>query len=265
MRCRLMTYAPIGWCAFFAALAIFSPVVQAATLPFLSAEPAAVSGEMVLTMGEKETFPQLPPPPPASAREQRAPRISSDNEPGSNPYEDESALGDHLHGEELHHAIPPEELLKIRAAAESGDATAQGMLGELYHEGKGVERDLRKAFYWFRLGAEKEDSTSILYLGRYFKGEFPELKIGKDLDEAEKWLLKLAKKGDAPAMGVLGALLFERVRNGEEHRKEEATWWYNRATGGMWDENYVPPSLRSEEDKKTTETLEEAGHEKQMQ
>jgi hypothetical protein len=62
------------------------------------------------------------------------------------------------------------------------------------------------------------------------------------MDEAEKWLQKSARKsGDMQSMAVLGALLFERVRNGEADRMDEAKWWYNRATGGEWDESYEPP------------------------
>lgn len=142
--------------------------------------------------------------------------------------------------------IPQEELLKIRAAAESGDADAMGELGEFYHEGRGVERDLRKAFYWLREGAAGGNLRSMLYLGRYYRGEFPQLGLAKDLDEAEKWLLEVARTDDRQGMLQLSAVLFERARNGQPERRQEANWWYNRATGGDWDPDYVPPALRED-------------------
>lgn len=144
----------------------------------------------------------------------------------------------HMHEPE----VPAAEMLKIRAAAEKGDAGAQGVLGEMYHQGSGVERDLRKAFYWFRHGAEGGDRNSMIYLGRYYNGEFPELGI-RDLDMAEQWLQKQAVAGDQYAMTLLGQVLYAKVREGQKNRQQEASWWYNRGTGGGVDESYTPPSL----------------------
>ncbi|MCH2546857.1 MAG: sel1 repeat family protein [Alphaproteobacteria bacterium] len=158
--------------------------------------------------------------------------------------EDDHMLGDHLHGEELRNAVPPTEMLKIRAAAESGDAYAQGELGEFYHMGMGVERDLRKAFFWFREGAENGDTNSMRYLGKYYMGEFPELKIDKNLDEAQKWLVKLVRIEDPMGMAMYGRLLYQRAREGEKHYEPEAAYWYDRGMGGNWDPDYEPPSLK---------------------
>lgn len=143
------------------------------------------------------------------------------------------------------HHVPADVLVKVRAAAELGDATSMGMLGEFYHEGSGdLERDLRKAFYWFRKGSDAGDLVSKLYLGKYYRGEFPELAISKDLDMAEQYLLEVAKTGNPNGMSNLAVVLYEKARNGQPERREEAHWWYNRATGGKWDPDYVPPSLR---------------------
>jgi TPR repeat protein len=161
----------------------------------------------------------------------------------------------HLHGEE---DPPATEILKIRASAEAGDGHAQGMLGEFYHKGLGVERDLRKAFYWFRQGAENGDRESMVYLSRYYKGEFPELGITPDLDMAEHWLEQLAISGDGYAMMMLGAVLYDKVRAGEKDRLQDAAWWYNRGTGGNYDTSYTPPSvLKAEQEKAAKEQAEE--------
>lgn len=151
-----------------------------------------------------------------------------------------------VNAREMTDALPyPHELtveaLRVRAAAEGGDARSQGKLGEMYHNGEGMERDLRKAFYWFRLGARNDDLASRLYLGRYYMGELPELGIDKDLDKAEDLLRPAAAGGDVQAMALLGRVLQEKVRAGEKDREQEATWWYNRGTGGEWDETYTPP------------------------
>lgn len=158
----------------------------------------------------------------------------------------------HIHAAE----VPAAEMLKIRSSAEKGDANAQGVLGEMYHQGSGVQRDLRKAFYWFRLGAEGGDSTSMIYLGRYYNGEFPELGI-RDLDMAEMWLQKQAVAGDQYAMTLLGQVLYAKVREGQKSRQQEASWWYNRGTGGGVDESYTPPSLlQAQEEEKAAATTE---------
>lgn len=143
--------------------------------------------------------------------------------------------------------VPVLEMLKIRADAEKGNPYAQGAMGEMYHYGKGVERDLGKAFYWFRLGAKNGDRTSRLYKGRYYKGEFPESGVGQDLDKAENVLRPAAIQGDSEAMLLLATVLQEKVRTGEKEREEEAKWWYNRAMSGEWDEDYVPPAGQPEE------------------
>ena len=39
--------------------------------------------------------------------------------------------------------------------AESGDATAQAKLGQMYAEGKGMPQDYVEAMKWFRLAADQ--------------------------------------------------------------------------------------------------------------
>lgn len=152
------------------------------------------------------------------------------------------------------HAVSPEEVLRVRVAAEAGDARAEGALGLMYHEGGGVKRDLREALHWFRKGAEGGDTTSMLYLGRYYKGDFPELQLEPNYNESEKWLKRVVASGDESAMAELGALLYKRVRMGERERLEEASWWYNRATGGPWDPDYQPPALNAESESEAPPT-----------
>lgn len=168
----------------------------------------------------------------------------------------------HSHGQE---DVAAADVLKLRSAAENGDGYSQGMLAELYHKGSGVERDLHKAFYWFRQGAEQNDSTSILYLARYYKGEFPQLGISKDLDKAEELLERLAVEGDGFAMTLLGAVLYEKVRSGEKDRLADAAWWYNRGTGGNTDPAHTPESVLKAEREKNALAQDEQNSEKGVQ
>lgn len=260
MRQTYTTYALYGFCAFSFMLAAQSRPVYAVaevSLPpiFANAFATDSNGTFMLAMGERKKQPALPP--------------SPDNE-GVNPYATDYGLDievtpemarkyerkSHKHKtdeggvtEKYDHdasresMMKPEELLQIRTQAEKGDASAQGVLGELYHEGIGVDYDLRQAFYWFRKGAAQGDFKSMKYLGRYYQGEFPSLLINEDLEEAEKWLRPPAKSGDTQAMALLGMVLFKVVRAGDESRAKEANWWYNRATGGPWDKDYMPSDM----------------------
>ena len=42
----------------------------------------------------------------------------------------------------------------LRPIAEEGNAIAQGLLGGMYGQGKGVTQDYQQAVKWFRLAAE---------------------------------------------------------------------------------------------------------------
>jgi hypothetical protein len=51
-----------------------------------------------------------------------------------------------------------------RAGAEGGDAGSQFRLGELYRDGKGVDRDVTKACLWFRKAAAQGDKAATAAL-----------------------------------------------------------------------------------------------------
>lgn len=44
---------------------------------------------------------------------------------------------------------------ELQNKAEQGDAKAQYELGRCYNNAKGVEKNLEKAFYWFKKAAEQ--------------------------------------------------------------------------------------------------------------
>ena len=59
-----------------------------------------------------------------------------------------------------------------RLAAVQGDAEAQRSLGEMYHEGLGVEQDYKEAVKWWKLAAEQGNDEAQFNLGVvYDKGQ----------------------------------------------------------------------------------------------
>ena len=56
--------------------------------------------------------------------------------------------------------------------ANKGNAGAQNKLGYIYFSGKGIQKDLNKAFYWYKKSAKQGDAEAQFYLGFiYQKGE----------------------------------------------------------------------------------------------
>lgn len=53
----------------------------------------------------------------------------------------------------------------LKPLAESGNPTAQGMLGEMYYLGLGVSSNCHKACSWFEKAAEGDNAVSYVYLG----------------------------------------------------------------------------------------------------
>ncbi len=45
-------------------------------------------------------------------------------------------------------------------AAEKGDAIPQLRLGEMYEQGRGVNRDLEQAIYWYRESANRGNTNA---------------------------------------------------------------------------------------------------------
>ena len=59
---------------------------------------------------------------------------------------------------------PAEFAVKVREKADAGVAAAQAKMGNIYWQGEGVEKDLRKAAEWFQLAANQNDMTGFFGL-----------------------------------------------------------------------------------------------------
>ena len=108
----------------------------------------------------------------------------------------------------------------MEAAAERGDPEAEFALGKAYDSGKGVARDPKKAFKYYRRAAEHGNAKAQNNLASlYATGSDG---VEKNEAEARKWLRKAAEQGASLAQDNLGLLL---ARDGDE----EATKWFEKS------------------------------------
>jgi hypothetical protein len=102
---------------------------------------------------------------------------------------------------------------------------AQLELGEMYYDGKGTEKDLKKAFYWFKKSAENGvvgANAKVAYM--YYDGEGT-LKSYKD---AFYYIQRgLGFELDAKSLFYIGRMYF--FGQGTETDKIQAAYWIKKA------------------------------------
>jgi TPR repeat protein len=90
---------------------------------------------------------------------------------------------------------------ELRKSAESGDASAQFRLGQLYDEGTGVPQDYGQAKEWFEKAAKQGHVGAQVNLGTlYLQGEG----APRSAQMALFWLSRAAEQGHALAFAKLG-------------------------------------------------------------
>ncbi len=116
-------------------------------------------------------------------------------------------------------------------SAKAGDTSSQYNVGYMYEEGKGVERNYKKAHYWYKKAAAKKHMKAIHNLGNlYYFGKGVERK----LDTAEMLFKYNSEKGDAESMFNLALIYFED----EKKEYEKAYQWFQKSY-----ENGIPKAL----------------------
>ena len=116
------------------------------------------------------------------------------------------------------------QLSELRARAERGEAAAQDKLGNRYHHGKGVPKDLGEALRWYRKSAEQGYAKAQFNLGQmYHHGEG----VPKDYAETLSWLRKSAEQRDMRAETALGYMYF--YGEGVPQDDAQALSWYRNA------------------------------------
>lgn len=90
-----------------------------------------------------------------------------------------------------------------RPMADQGDRRAQSLMGLIYFNGDGVQRNGHEAMEWYRRAADQGDAEAQLKIGdMYFEGRA----VAQDYSEAERWYHLAADQGSAAAQYNLGIL-----------------------------------------------------------
>ena len=127
--------------------------------------------------------------------------------------------------------INRQQVEKLTAKAEAGDAHAQVILGEAYYDGKGVARNQEQAVKWFRKAAEQNLAEAQYNLGvSYAFGQG----VAKDFSKAVKWFRKAAEQNLAVAQCNLGKLYHSG--HGVAKDYAQAVKWFRKAA----EQNYAP-------------------------
>ena len=109
-------------------------------------------------------------------------------------------------------------------AVENGDKNAINCLALYYFIGKGTEKNLEKAFYWYQKAVKNgNEIAQCNFAICYYNGEGTE----KNLEKAFYWYQKAAENGDDDAQFNLAKC----YHNGEgtEKNLEKAFYWYQIA------------------------------------
>lgn len=118
------------------------------------------------------------------------------------------------------------------ALARLGHADAQFRLGLMLDHGMGVERDRRRAVYWFRRAAYQGHVDACYVLGvAYARGHG----VAPDMRRAVAWWRLAGARGNVDAQFNLG-LVFARGYGDLAARPREAARWFRRAArrGDPW-------------------------------
>lgn len=114
-------------------------------------------------------------------------------------------------------------------AALQDDARAQNSLAILYQMGWGVGQDWKQALYWYRLSAQQGLPAAQYNLGLFYeKGRV----VNADPQEAARWFRLAAEQGDAGGQASL-ALMHLQGRGVARNATEAAYWFEQSAVQGM--------------------------------
>lgn len=122
----------------------------------------------------------------------------------------------------------PETLLAITSCAEIGEAKCQNILGIVYKEGLGVEKNENTAFEIIQKAAKQGYPAAEYNLGRFFmQGTGCDI----DFDKAKYWLEKGANDGNERAAYALGYMHFKGFGLSQDYVK--AVSWFELSSWPM--------------------------------
>ena len=120
-------------------------------------------------------------------------------------------------------------LLWWQKAEKSGFRQAAYSIGTAYFYGLGVEQDYGEAFERFKEGAEAGVAKSNVFLAvMYFSGK----SVKQNYRETRKLLLKAGEQGDVIAQNMLGSMYYYGECGVVKNRKEAMKWFKKAADQG---------------------------------
>jgi len=112
---------------------------------------------------------------------------------------------------------------ELNRLGESGDVSAQIMLGALYSKGGAVTRDDKIAASWFEKAAVQDNAEAQYQLGYLHENS----QLTRDYVAATSWYHKAAQRGSAKAQARLGALYAAGL--GVTKNTNESVLWFGKA------------------------------------
>ena len=104
-------------------------------------------------------------------------------------------------------------------------ANALFMLGMIYDSGKGVEKDISKAFDYYLRSADKGNEIAQLYVGLFYKEG---MGVEKNISQAFKYFLRSAENGNREAQFYTGVAY--KDGSGADKDTEKAIFWLRKAS-----------------------------------
>jgi hypothetical protein len=109
--------------------------------------------------------------------------------------------------------------------AYQGYAKAQATLAWMFHTGKGVHKNMKRALAWYRVAADKDHPRAQNNLGVFYEQG---IEVGKSYRTAAKWYKKAAEVGYPYAQYNLGVLYLNG--KGVKKNKDQAIYWLQIAS-----------------------------------
>lgn len=101
--------------------------------------------------------------------------------------------------------VASSDISTLVANAESGDVTAMYELGHAYNRGKGTDKDLEKAAYWYEKAVAGNNAKAQYDLGMMYAAGAG---VSNDFNRAGQLLEAAAKQGHARAQADYAMLLY---------------------------------------------------------
>lgn len=143
--------------------------------------------------------------------------LMNDNTSNTHNYEKDVELANSIENTNLYqHAL--------EYSAKTGNAEAQYRFGDMLYNGDGVQRNLDKAIYWYKLAANNGHNIAQYNLGKIYES-------GKNDADAANWYSIAANNGNIDAKFNI-ATMYETGRGIKKNISEAIKWYKDAAKSG---------------------------------